>query len=110
MSTLKNTVPDLSALRVFLAVSASGNMTTAAKDLGLTQSAVSQAVRHLEEILGAVLIDRSQRPLAPTAAGMVLQRRAASLVDDAESLVTMVRQVGTSKLPALRIGIIDSFA
>jgi len=110
VSTLKHTVPDLSALKVFLAVAVSGNMTTAAKELGLTQSAVSQAIRQLEEILGAVLIDRSQRPLAPTAAGMVLQRRAASLVDDAESLVTMVRQAGSSKLPELRIGIIDSFA
>jgi DNA-binding transcriptional LysR family regulator len=110
VSTLKSTVPDISALKVFLAVSATGNMTSAAKDLGLTQSAVSQAIRQLEEILGTVLIDRSQRPLTPTAAGMVLQRRAASLVDDAESLVTMVRQAGASKLPELRIGIIDSFA
>ena len=110
MSALKNAIPDLSALKVFLAVSASGNMTTAAKELGLTQSAVSQAIRQLEEILGTVLIDRSQRPLAPTAAGMVLQRRAASLVDDAESLVTVVQQAGASKLPELRIGVIDSFA
>ena len=106
----KHPIPDLNALRVFLAVSTHGNMTAAAKDLGLTQSAVSQAIRHLEETLGTVLIDRSQRPLTPTAAGMVLQRRAASLLDDAESLATVVRQAGASKLAELRIGMIDSFA
>lgn len=106
----KKIIYDLHALKVFLAVSSSGSMTTAARRLGLTQSAVSQAIRQMEEILGTVLVDRSRRPLALTAAGTVLQRHAAPIVEDTESLATIVRQAGASKVPELRIGIIDSFA
>src|SRR6186713_2668829 len=76
-------IEDLNALKVFLAVSTCGNMTAAAKRLGLTQSAVSQSIRQLEDNLGSVLLDRAQRPLRLTAAGMVLQRHAVSLVEDA---------------------------
>lgn len=103
-------IDDLHALRIFLAVSSCGNMTAAARRLGLTQSAISQSIRHLEEALGTVLLDRSARPLKPTAAGMVLQHRAAALVEDASTMATVVRQVGASKARELRIGIIDSFA
>ncbi|OGA52996.1 MAG: hypothetical protein A3F74_17815 [Betaproteobacteria bacterium RIFCSPLOWO2_12_FULL_62_58] len=101
---------NLQWLRIFVAVSATGNMTAAAQRLGLTQSAVSQAIRQLEDTLGAVLVDRTQRPLKLTSAGSMLQRRAASLVEDAEALVTLVHQAGSSKIPELRIGIVDSFA
>lgn len=103
-------IEDLNALKVFLAVSTCGNMTTAAKRLGLTQSAVSQSIRQLEDNLGTVLLDRSERPLRPTAAGTVLQRHAVPLVEDALALATVVRQAGASKVHELRIGIIDSFA
>lgn len=103
-------LPALDALKVFLAVSTCGNMTSAAKRLGLTQSAVSQSIRQLEDNLGTVLLDRAQRPLTLTAAGIVLQRHAVPLVEDASALATVVRQAGTSKVQELRIGIIDSFA
>src|SRR4029079_11549509 len=103
-------IEDLNPLKVFLAVSTCGNMTAAAKRLGLTQSAVSQSIRQLEDNLGSVLLDRAQRPLRLTAAGMVLQRHAVPLVEDAATLATVVRQAGASKVHELRIGIIDSFA
>src|SRR6185369_5319837 len=103
-------IEDLNALKVFLAVSTCGNMTAAAKRLGLTQSAVSQSIRQLEDNLGSVLLDRAQRPLRLTAAGMVLQRHAVPLVEDAATLATVVRQAGASKVHELRIGIIDSIA
>lgn len=101
---------DLNALKVFLAVSTCGNMTTAARRLGLTQSAVSQSIRQLEDDLGSVLLDRAQRPLKLTTAGTILQRHATPLVEDAASLATAVRQAGASKVDELRIGIIDSAA
>ena len=101
---------NLQSLRAFLEVSASGNMTSAATKLGLTQSAVSQAIRQLEENFGAVLLDRSRRPLALTAAGIALQRRALPLVQEAEALTSIVRRAGLTKMPDLRIGVVDSFA
>ncbi len=101
---------DLHALRVFLAVADAGNMTVAAGRLGLTQSAVSQLVRQLEECMGAVLIDRSQRPVVPTATGRVLQRHAQTIISDAEALELAVRHAGSNKVQQLNIGVIDSFA
>lgn len=102
-------LPDLRQLRTFLALSNAGNMTAAAQHLGLTQSAVSQSIRHLEEILGAVLLDRSSRPLALTAAGSLLHRHASVLIEDADALVAMVRHSSPHKVPELRMGVIDSF-
>ena len=79
-------IEDLNSLKVFLAVSTCGNMTTAARRLQLTQSAVSQSIRQLEDDLGSVLFDRAKRPLKLTAAGTILQRHAAPLVEDAATL------------------------
>lgn len=101
---------DLHALRVFLAVAETGNMTVAAGKQGLTQSAVSQLIRQLEECMGAVLVDRSQRPVALTATGRVLQRHALSIISDAEALEIAVRHAGSSKVQELNIGVVDSFA
>lgn len=101
---------DLHALRVFLAVAESGNMTAAAGKQGLTQSAVSQLIRQLEECMGAVLVDRSQRPIALTATGRVLQRHACAIINEAEALEIAVRHAGSSKVQELNIGVVDSFA
>jgi DNA-binding transcriptional LysR family regulator len=60
--------------------------------------------------MGAVLIDRSQRPVALTATGCVLRRHAQSIIGDAEALEIAVRHAGSSKVQELRIGVVDSFA
>ena len=101
---------DLHELRVFLAVAEAGSMTAAAGSQGLTQSAVSQIIRQLEECMGAVLIDRSQRPVSITATGRVLQRHALAIISDAESLEVAVRHAGSSKVQELSLGVVDSFA
>ncbi len=107
-----NKLPDynLQSLKAFLAVGATGSMTAAAVQLGLTQSAVSQAIRQLEDVLGTVVVDRTHRPLTLTPAGLVLQRHAQPLIEDVQALGSRVRQAGSSKLPELRIGVVDSFA
>ncbi|HWE78773.1 MAG TPA: LysR family transcriptional regulator, partial [Pseudolabrys sp.] len=52
-----------SDLRVFIRVLDRGNFSNAAKDLGLTPSAVSKLVSRLEDRLGARLLERSTRRL-----------------------------------------------
>ncbi|MEK6594091.1 MAG: LysR family transcriptional regulator [Pseudomonadota bacterium] len=101
---------DLHALRVFLAVAEAGSMTVAAGSLGLTQSAISQVIRKLEEYMGTVLVDRSQRPVALTATGRVLQRHAQAIIHDTEALEVAVRHAGSAKVQELNIGVVDSFA
>lgn len=101
---------DLHALRVFLAVAETGSMTAAAISLSLTQSAVSQLVRQLEESMGTVFVDRSRRPVALTATGRVMQRHARAVIHDAEALEVAVRHAGSAKIQELGIGVVDSFA
>ncbi|WP_420347829.1 LysR substrate-binding domain-containing protein [Pelagibius sp.] len=60
---------DIGLLRAFAAVAGTRSMTTAADRLGLTQGAVSQQVKRLEETLDCVLFDRARRGLKLTASG-----------------------------------------
>ena len=85
-------------------------MTAAARRLGLSQSAVSQAIRQLEDSIGAVLIDRERRPLALTPAGAALRLRGGALVTEAETLYKTVREQAGGEAQTLRIGMVDSFA
>ncbi len=101
---------DLKSLKVFLTVAELANMTAAGRRLGLSQSAVSQAIRQLEDSVGAVLIARERRPLALTAAGVALQQRGGALVAEAETLFRAVREQAGTQAQLLRLGMVDSFA
>ena len=60
---------ELSVLSAFLAVAEVRSFTRAAKQLGVSPSALSHAIRGLEERLGVRLLARTTRSLAPTDAG-----------------------------------------
>lgn len=60
---------DLSLIRAFLAVAETGGMTAAGRHLNLTQAAVSQQIKRLEEQFGTELFDRAQRKLELTRSG-----------------------------------------
>lgn len=57
---------DLNLLRVFDEVMAERSLTRAARNLSLTQPAVSNALRRLRETLGDELVQRSGQAMAPT--------------------------------------------
>lgn len=61
--------PPLTALRAFEAAARTLNFTKAAEELGLTQSAVSHAIRHIEERLSVQLFRRNGGRLELTDAG-----------------------------------------
>lgn len=103
-------VVELRLLQVFLAVSESGSMTVAGRRLGLTQSAVSQALGLLERQLKVQLLEREHRPLQLTAAGQLLCERAPRLLEQVQRLPTMLQELSCSKLPDIRLGLVDSFA
>ena len=101
---------DVRMLRIFEAAADTGNISRAAEKLGVTQSAVSQAVTQVEQILGTPVFDRSQRPFKLTPAGIALSRRARQIVEDVDRLVSDVREADLASRPAIRVGMIDSFA
>ena len=85
-------------------------MSAAARALGLTQSAISQAINELEHKTRTVLFDRDVRPLGLTLAGVVLRQRASALLADARQIAPLLQDVRRRKLPLIRVGLVDSFS
>lgn len=79
---------DLRQLRYFQAVAAAGRITAAAKELGITQPALSIALAKLETELGVVLFDRDHRGVHLTESGRALL----AVVDKATALLEEGRQ------------------
>ncbi|MBH05419.1 MAG: hypothetical protein CMJ20_03775 [Phycisphaeraceae bacterium] len=73
-------------LKLFRSVALHQSISKAAVRYGVTQSAVSQRIRQLEQKLGVQLLDRSVRPLKLTAAGQVFLEGCNQLLEDYERL------------------------
>lgn len=101
---------DLGALRVFHRVSSSETLTQAAAQLGITQSAVSQTLKQLEQHFATELVVRRSRPIALTPAGLVLQQHSAKLLDANQQMLSAVQMASEGGLAQLRLGMIDSIA
>jgi DNA-binding transcriptional LysR family regulator len=85
----------LNALNAFLAVARRRSFAAAARDLGVSTSALSQSVRQLEARLGVTLLTRTTRTVAPTDAGQRLLEHAGPAVEQAlESLKTVSARPG----------------
>lgn len=67
-------LPPLRLLTIFDAVHRLGSMRLAAAEMNVTRPAVSQAIRSLEEHVGAQLVDRGVKPAVVTDAGERLAR------------------------------------
>ncbi|WP_405819484.1 LysR family transcriptional regulator [Streptomyces sp. NBC_01390] len=78
----------LTGLRVVQAVVDTGSFTAAADALGYTQSAVSRQVAAMEAAAGAPLFVRGARGVAPSPAGMMLARRAATALNEIDAVST----------------------
>ena len=76
---------NLNDLLAFVTVAREGSFTRAAAALGVTQSAISQAVRGLEERLEIRLLTRTTRSVAPTAAGERLAQAIGHRFDEIEA-------------------------
>ena len=72
---------DTPLLRAFVAVAETGGMTSAARLLNLTQAAVSQQVKRLEDTFGRRLFERDRRGLRLTPSGERLLARARRLLE-----------------------------
>ena len=92
---------DLSVLAAFLAVAEERSFTRGAKRLGVTPSAMSHAIRGLEETIGVRLLSRTTRSVAPTAAGEELITRLRPALIDIREALDRVR--GLRERPAGRV-------
>ncbi len=95
---------NLNVLAAFLAVAEERSFTRAAKRLGVSRSAVSHAVRGLEERLGVRLLARTTRSVAPTDAGEELLAHLRPALTDVEAVLDKV--VGLSGRPTGRVRLV----
>ncbi|MEL6374900.1 MAG: LysR family transcriptional regulator [Pseudomonadota bacterium] len=96
---------DVALLRAFVAVVEGGSVTGASRRLNLTQAAVSQQIKRLEELFGAALFTREHRQMRPTPAGEQLLGKARSMLalnDDVWEAMTTPAYEGE-----VRIGVPD---
>ena len=97
----------LAALQTLLAAVEEGSLRGAARRLGVSQPAVTKAVRELERSVGAPVLQRSTAGVFPTAQGQVLLehgRRALRELEEAQSQIDqlggrMIGELGVSAVP-----------
>ncbi|MBZ9674008.1 LysR family transcriptional regulator [Mesorhizobium sp. ES1-3] len=94
---------DTSLLRTFVTVADKASMTAAANALHLTQGAVSQQVKRLEETLGCSLFERDRRGLRLTHSGERLFDKARRLLSLNDEIWTDM--VGSAVAGQVRLGV-----
>lgn len=96
---------NLRQLKYFVGVVEAGNMTRAAEQLHVAQTALGMQIRQLEEDLGVALLVRHSRGVEPTKAGSLLHARAMSILKEVEQTRQDVRACEREDSEAIRLGI-----
>lgn len=94
----------MSELRSLLAIKSAGNLTRAALELRISQPALSQQLRDVEEKLGMPLFVRHRRGLEATTAGEVMLRLAAALSVDLNIAAEELALTAHQDAKPIRIG------
>ncbi|GGU40201.1 LysR substrate-binding domain-containing protein [Lentzea flava] len=94
----------LVALRVFREVAERGTLTAAAAALGYTQSAVSRQIAALERAAGAALLERRHDGVRLTAAGRLVLRHAAAVVDQVDAAARELAGLPSEDESTVRLG------
>lgn len=99
---------NLYQLQSFVTVISEGSMTGAADKLYLTQPAISQQIRNLEEELGVDLLVRGVRQIKPTLQGEVLFDYAKRILQMGQQAEVAVKAMGAELKGQLRVGTLNS--
>ncbi len=94
---------NLNDIIAFLAVAREQSFTRAAAKLGVSQSALSHAIRGLEERLGVRLLTRTTRSVAPTEAGERLLRTAGPRLDEIDAELAALSELRDKPAGNIRI-------
>ncbi|CAJ0723299.1 HTH-type transcriptional regulator HdfR [Ralstonia pickettii] len=101
---------ELRLLRYFVAVAEELHFARAAERLGIEQSPVSRAMRHLESRLDVQLFDRSANQTRLTWAGQVFLGECRRVLDTVEQAVSATKAAAQGYQGYLRIAICDTLA
>ncbi len=95
-------------LTTFCTVISEGSMTAAAEKLFLTQPAVSQQIRNLEDELNVELLQRGSRQAKPTAQGQILYDYARRILALSQQAQLAIQTMNVEVEGTFRIGTLNS--
>jgi LysR family hydrogen peroxide-inducible transcriptional activator len=97
-------------LEYFLAVVNYGSFSTAAKNCFVTQPSLSMQISNLEDELGAPLLDRNSKPIAPTEVGEIVLGQAKEAIASFYSVKERVNELRKDVSGKLRLGVIPTIS
>lgn len=103
-----NSMLNLHQVTTFVTVLSEGSMTAAADKLFLTQPAVSQQIRNLEEELGVELLVRGVRQIKATPQGEILYEHSRRILQMVQQAEVAIKSIGAELNGLLRIGTLNS--
>ena len=99
----------LKQMKYFVSVVECRNYTAAAERCFISQSAISQQMKALEDELGVVLISKEKRGVVLTPAGEYFYRHCLGIIDEVERVTSETIQIGKYDDQTLRIGFLMNF-
>ena len=96
-------------LKYFVAAAESRSFTKAAEQFYISQTAITQQIRLLEEALGCPLFDRSTRPVSLTPAGTIFLREAKGILERMSRAQERVHDASTGLSGTLRVGYVRGY-
>lgn len=96
---------DLNTLSVFVAVAEAQGFRAAGRELGVSGSAVSQAISRLEERLGIPLVERTTRSVRLTDAGRRLYETVRHALEEVKAAEEAVKEMGEAPRGTLRLNV-----
>ena len=103
-------LPTIKQLRYFVALVEAGHFGRAADACFVSQSAFSNAIQELENLLGARLVDRTNRSVTITAMGQEVATQARLCLRDVEALVDIAKGGQKPLTGELHLGVIPTIA
>ncbi|ELX11243.1 transcriptional regulator LysR family [Janthinobacterium sp. HH01] len=88
---------DILGVQAFVAIADFGGFQKAAETLHVTQTAVTQRLRNLEDFLGVMLIERTTRSIALTSIGENFLPQARRLLQELSSTLSEIRETGKAQ-------------
>ena len=100
----------LNQIRYFQSVVRLGSFTAAAEEHFISQSAISQQIKALEEELGVALLNRKKRSFTLTEAGEYFYKKSLVLVADYDAICRELQRISGNNGELLRIGVLKGYS
>ncbi len=95
---------EIRQLKAFLAIAEAKTFTAGAKQVNITQAAISMQIRQLEDEVGLTLFTRTPRRVIITEAGEYLLQRARRILREHDSALAEIAELAGAEHGRLRIG------